>query len=410
MDQFIVVLLGILVMVVVVVGLRQMHTASINELMKFQSGQRQELMSLIDSVIAVSNDKVDTAQHAVGAQFALQSQAVSHEVAKRDEQIRAEVNEVRTSLQALSSLLADLRTANASHHSELVTHFHNTHQTFESLASVTSSLRDALSNPKSRGSWGERCAEDILRSMGMIEGVSFLRQQRLPGGTQPDFTFLLPGGKRVHMDVKFPADNYLRMLEATNEVDRKRFLKLFLADSANRIKELSGRGYIQQDETLEFVILFVPNEAVYATICEHGHDILSTAIAQRVVLCAPYGLLGVLSIVRQSVETLKLEQRTSEILSALEVFRDEWGRYADQLDKVEKHFATVHRSFGELNGPRRNQLRRRLNGVIASGDMVDDANGDTIELPTVQSLGDAEGHPTLRSASVPGPTGIASGS
>ena len=42
----------------------------------------------------------------------------------------------------------------------------------------------------------------------------------------------------MHMDVKFPLDNYVRHLEATNDLERKQFRDQFLRDVRDRVKEL----------------------------------------------------------------------------------------------------------------------------------------------------------------------------
>ena len=47
-------------------------------------------------------------------------------------------------------------------------------------------------------------AEDVLRLAGFVEGVNYLKQQQTGDGTRPDFTFLLPGHRQVHMDVHQP--------------------------------------------------------------------------------------------------------------------------------------------------------------------------------------------------------------
>ena len=79
------------------------------------------------------------------------------------------------------------------------------------LAETTQSLREALSSTTARGQWGERMAEDVLRLAGFVDGVNYRRHQPMPGsGGIPDYTFLLPQGLSLHMDVKFPLNNYLR--------------------------------------------------------------------------------------------------------------------------------------------------------------------------------------------------------
>src|SRR5215210_1439792 len=78
------------------------------------------------------------------------------------------------------------------------------------LLHTTQSLREVLASPKSRGRWGERMAEDVLRLADFIENVNYRKQRAAVGGRGiPDFTFFLPNDLVVHMDVKFPLDNYV---------------------------------------------------------------------------------------------------------------------------------------------------------------------------------------------------------
>ena len=81
------------------------------------------------------------------------------------------------------------------------------------VAESTNALEKVLNNPQARGQWGEHAAEDILRSQGLIEGVSYLKHFALDNGAGiPDYTFLLPQGRKLHMDVKFPFTNYLSLI------------------------------------------------------------------------------------------------------------------------------------------------------------------------------------------------------
>ena len=147
------------------------------------------------------------------------------------------------------------------------------------LAETTAHLREALASPKARGQWGERMADDVLRLAGMVEGVTYRKQTGIAGGAIPDVTFLLPGGRHLHMDVKFPVDNYLRHLEAGTDAERELHAKAFLRDVRGRVKELSGRGYIDADATLDEVLLFIPNESVWAFIHERDPQLIDVALA-----------------------------------------------------------------------------------------------------------------------------------
>src|SRR3546814_13983053 len=103
-------------------------------------------------------------------------------------------------------------------------------------------------------------SSDVCSSDLMVEGVTYRKQTAITGGSIPDVTFLLPGGRVLHMDVKFPVDNYLRHLEATTDAEREHTAKAFLRDVKSRVKELLGRGYIEPDETLDEVLLFIRSE------------------------------------------------------------------------------------------------------------------------------------------------------
>ncbi|HCP07087.1 MAG TPA: DNA recombination protein RmuC, partial [Synergistaceae bacterium] len=110
------------------------------------------------------------------------------------------------------------------------------------LNRTTGTLKEALSSSKARGQWGERMAEDILQMVGFVEGVNYARQRTLPGsGRRPDFTFLLPRGLTLNMDVKFPFDNYLAWLGATSDSERDQFRRSFLKDVRDRIREVASR-------------------------------------------------------------------------------------------------------------------------------------------------------------------------
>ena len=69
-------------------------------------------------------------------------------------------------------------------------------------------------------------AEDVLRLAGFVDGVNYRRHQPIGGAARvggiPDYTFLLPQGQALHMDVKFPLNNYLRFHEAASDVERER--------------------------------------------------------------------------------------------------------------------------------------------------------------------------------------------
>ena len=165
------------------------------------------------------------------------------------------------------------------------------------------------------------------------------------------------------MDVKFPVDNYVRYLEATTDDERDRYRVQFLRDVRARVKELSGRAYIDPHDTLDEVLLFIPNESVYAFVHTHDRGLLDMALGQKVVLCSPCTLFSVLAVVRQAVEQAQLQRTSDEILHLLADFEDQWGRFTEAFEKVGRHLDTVQRSWDDLSGTRRRQLERQIDRI-----------------------------------------------
>ncbi len=302
-------------------------------------------------------------------------------------------------LERLGDVVTQLHRDGAQQHGQLLSGLKDAQSSTRALAETTTHLREALASPKARGQWGERMADDVLRLAGMVEGVTYRKQTGIAGGAIPDVTFLLPGGRHLHMDVKFPVDNYLRHLEAGTDAERELHAKAFLRDVRGRVKELSGRGYIDADATLDEVLLFIPNESVWAFIHERDPQLIDVALGQKVVLCSPVSLFAVLAVIRQAVEQTRLTRTSDEILECLAGFGQQWTKFADALDVVVKRFDTAQRGLEEVTGPRRRQLERQL-------DRIDDlrASRGLPELPP--ALGDGEGEVLRRASGDVRPWGV----
>jgi DNA recombination protein RmuC len=207
-------------------------------------------------------------------------------------------------------------------------------------------------------------ADDVLRAAGFLEGVNYVKQRTLPDGTRPDVTFFLPDDRLQHMDVKFPLAGYLRWCEAGSDGERDAALVAFLRDVRSRVKELAKPGYLDE-RTPGFVLLFIPNEAVYGFIHAHDPGLADDALRQHVVLCSPFTLFAVLGVIRQAADAVALQRNADEVIDVLAGFRKQWDQFTDKLDTLGKQLQTVHNTYEQVNGPRRRQLERQLDHVEA---------------------------------------------
>jgi len=307
---------------------------------------------LVELVLSMTGDKLS--DHAT---------ASDQQAQLRNSMVESQVQGMSAELTRVTDLVAGLQRDRAQQHGELLGRLADASRESQQLAETTQSLRQALASPKARGQWGERMADDVLRLAGLIEGVNYRRQTGVAGGGIPDVTFMLPGERVLHMDVKFPIDNYLRTLEAPSDAEAQSATTAFVRDVRQRIKEVTSRAYIDPDTTVDYVLLFIPNESVYSFIHEHDPAMVDTALAQRVVLCSPFTLFAVLAVIRQAMDAFQVERTGDEILHCLGTFTTQWDKFSEQVDVVARRLDSTQKAYDDLAGTRRKALQRTVDAV-----------------------------------------------
>ena len=279
--------------------------------------------------------------------------------------IDQQLQQMTSKLENVSTVIKELEKDRVEKFGELASHLNTATQQTTALMQTTSQLREALASTKVRGQWGERMAEDVLRLAGFIENVNYLKEKTIEGaGSRPDFTFFLPGNLKLNMDVKFPLNNYIKFLETDVELEKVKFRSDFLRDVRARIKEVTSREYINPEQsTLDYVLLFIPNEQVYSFIHEQDSSILDEGLKNRVIFCSPITLFAVLAVIRQSVDNFALERTSNEILSLFGVFKKQWDEFLKKLDVLGKRIEDTQKEYESLATTRRRQLERPLNKI-----------------------------------------------
>lgn len=279
--------------------------------------------------------------------------------------IDQQLHQMTSKLEDVSSLMKELEKDREKKFGELTSHLNTATQQTTVLMQTTAQLREVLASTKARGQWGERMAEDVLRLAGFIENVNYLKQKAIEGaGSRPDFTFILPKDLQLNMDVKFPLNNYVRFLEAGVESEKTRFRNDFLRDVKARIREVTTKEYINPEQnTVDYVLLFIPNEQIYSFIHNEDSSILDEALKSRVIFCSPITLFAVLAVIRQAVDNFALEKTSNEILSLLGVFKKQWDEFTGKLEVLGKRIDDVQKEYELLTTTRRRQLERPLHKI-----------------------------------------------
>lgn len=277
-----------------------------------------------------------------------------------DGTLRSMATSMKDELNRVEQLMKSMEKSNV----KIDTRLENAATVIQKLSDTTGSLSNALSSNSLRGQWGERMAEDVLRLSGMLEGINFIKQTTLEAGSKPDFTFLLPQQRTLNMDVKFPFNNYQLYVEAANERDKEEYKEKFLKDVRKRLKEVQTRDYINpQDGTVDYVLLFVPNEQIFGFINEIDRSLIDEAMRGKTILCSPLSLYAILAVIRQSIDNFSMESKSQEMLSIFGAFKQQWEKFKDQMESVKERFESVHKGYEELTGTRERQLDRQLTKI-----------------------------------------------
>ena len=354
------------------VGRWRKRTAEIiGERLRAQSEQAQQeqaqtlLNHMADQFSSLSlqalNQSTSQLVQLAKSQLGAQQTQTSQELDSKKHLIDQQLNQMGATLEQVRTLMTDVQAQSGERLSALTTEIRNTADQTKRLTETTNTLRETLANSRARGAWGERMAEDVLRAAGLLPNIHYTKQTTTAAGTRPDFTVKLPKDLYLNMDVKFPLDNYLRALEAVSDSEREQFEQQFLRDVRSHVKAVASRDYIDPAaNTVECALLFIPLEQVYGFILQRDSTLLENSLESRVVLCSPFSLFGVLSVIRQATESFSMQQAAGEMLTLLGSFSKGWSRYADALEKLEADFQRLSNDFDTLTGTRRRALDRQL--------------------------------------------------
>ncbi len=296
----------------------------------------------------------------VKTQIALERSRDVTELETRKQAVESNVYALKEQLDKYEQLMKDFEKDRTQKYGNLENELKKASETTLKLQETTNRLNNILGNVKLRGQWGERVVEDIIQKCGLIENVNYHKQKKLDSSSnRPDYTFILPDNHKVNMDVKFALDNYINMVNASSQPERDQYKKDFLRNVEERIKEIKDRGYINPAEnTLDFVLLFIPNEQVFGFIQESLPGLMDKALQEKVVICSPFTLYAMLSVIRQAYENFRYEKDLKKIIDLIEqfsknyrLFKERFLDIGDSIGKLQTKYTDVQdKSFKKLDG------------------------------------------------------------
>ena len=252
----------------------------------------------------------------------------------------------------------------------------------EQLSVSTEGLKKVLSDNQVRGQFGEQVAEDLLKMAGFVKGVDYEFNKKQEGSqTRPYFAVFLPDGTRINVDSKFPYANLQKMSETDDKGMKQAYMKAFEKDVKEKIKQVTTRDYINPtDKTVDFVILFIPNEMIFSYIYEKMPEITEEAMSNRVILAGPFSFTAILRMVKQSYENFRVQGNIYNIISHVKAFEKEFGVFSESFNKIGDKLDGLQKQYDTVSTTRFRQLEKRMDNVKLEGLDVEEGRTPLLDL------------------------------
>ena len=257
----------------------------------------------------------------------------------------------------------------------------------QTLASGVGDLKKVLTNVKTKGILGEYQLANILEQMlppdqyeeniatrpGSAERVEFAI--RMPGATDNESLWM-------PIDSKFPLKGYEDLLNAREVGDLAgiQAAEKALARTIETFAKDISEKYLEVPFTTEFGIMFLPVESLYAEVLRHPGVFETLQRKYHITITGPTTMSALLNSLQMGFRTLAVTKRSSEVWKILGAVKTEFGKFSEQLDKVDDRLGKAKNELEKLRSTRTNVMARKLRevGTLDSGD-----SAEILELPTM---------------------------
>lgn len=320
---------------------------------------------------------------------ALQQRAADHAV-------------VRDGLDRLQDQLSDLAHDRVAWQSQLHQQVTEMRLSTDTLRRETATLATALRKPQVRGQWGELHLRRTVELAGLVDHCDFAEQVRVDDGRlRPDLVVTLAGGRTIAVDAKAPLAAFLDLTSSDDPDEHDRALARLGEHVRTHVADLGSRRYWEAlAGTPEFVVLFLPGEAILQAALQAVPDLVEQASARNVVLATPSTLIALLRTVAQGWQHEVLNAQAEQVQRLGQELHARLGSMAGHLDRVGRSLnasvVAYNQAMGSLEGRVLVSARRFSELGVTSEGLAEPRQVETVprSLAALDGVG-RSGDPTL---------------
>ena len=251
-----------------------------------------------------------------------------------------------------------------------------------SLAQETRELTLALrGDSQAQGAWGEVVVENLLQSMGFVEGRDYIKQEWDKGkngekGKRADFILKLPENRQVVIDSKVSLTAYTEFVNAEDDATSDLAMKAHCRSIREHSKKLATKNYEDMEgyNTPDFVLMVVPLEGAFIDAMRADQNLYEDLLLdRRVKVVSGSSLMLTLMLIQ---ELWKREKQTSNQKEIVE----RGGRLHDKVVLFLETFTALGYELGQATDAYEKALEQLSSGsgnVIRQTEMLKELGSKT---------------------------------
>lgn len=222
---------------------------------------------------------------------------------------------------------------------------------------------------KTQGDWGEMILESILEKSGLVKDREYFVQETLSDehGTplknesgsrmQPDVIIKCPDERNIVIDSKVSLTAYVQYVNSDEEEIRNKALSEHKTSVKRHVDELSKKEYHEYANSLNFVLMFIPNEPAYLLAMQADPDLWHYAYKKNVVLLSPTNLIATIRLIvdlwkkeYQSQNALEIADRGAKMYDKFVSFIESLNDIGTSIDKAQSSYEKALNQLYEGSG------------------------------------------------------------